>query len=115
MRKVIILLFAALALQAQSPTGNAENGGKLFNTKYRCYSCHGWDGHGGSGARLVPMKLPEAAFVAYVRSPKQMPSYSAKMVSDAELTDIYAYIKTLPLSPDAKDIPLLSSILNNTK
>jgi mono/diheme cytochrome c family protein len=97
---------------AQAPTGNAANGKVLFDTKYRCYSCHGFDGHGGQGARLVPMKLAQAAFIAYVRNPRQMPPYGEKIVPDSEMADIYAYIKSLPESPDVKSIPLLNSLLN---
>ena len=107
MHRAILFLLAAVALNAQ----DAKNGKVLFETKYRCYTCHGYDGHGGQGARLVPMKLPQAAFIAYVRNPRQMPAYSAKIVPDAEMADIWTYIKTIPESPDAKSIPLLSSLM----
>ena len=40
----------------------------------------------------------------------QMPSYSAKALSDQQLADIWAYIKTLPDSPPAKDIPLIEEL-----
>jgi hypothetical protein len=40
-----------------------------------------------------------------------MPSYSAKALPDDKLADIYAYIKTLPTSPDAKNIPLIQELL----
>ena len=106
-RVFLLLLLATVASQAQ----NAGNGKTLFDTKYRCYTCHGFDGHGGSGARLVPMKLPQAAFIAYVRNPRQMPAYSAKILPDAELADIWSYIKSMPESPDAKSIPMLSELL----
>jgi hypothetical protein len=33
------------------------------------------------------------------------------VISDAQLVDIYAYIKTLPTSPDAKSIPLIQELL----
>ena len=57
------------------------------------------------------MKLPQAAFIAYVRNPRQMPAYSAKILPDAELADIWSYIKSMPESPDAKSIPMLSELL----
>jgi mono/diheme cytochrome c family protein len=107
MYRVILLLLAAFVLQAQ----DAKNGKALFDTKYRCYTCHGFDGHGGQGARLVPMKLPQAAFIAYVRNPRQMPAYSAKILPDAELADIWTYVKSIPESPDAKSIPMLTELL----
>ena len=67
-------------------------------------------GQNGPGARLVPMRMTQAGFVNYVRSPRtrQMPSYSTKVLSDAQLGDVYAYIKTLPASRAAKDIPELN-------
>ena len=39
-----------------------------------------------------------------------MPSYSEKVLSNAQAADIYAYIKSLPNAPTAKDIPLLTDI-----
>ena len=107
-RAMAVALALAVALSAQTPAGDAAKGKDLY-LKYSCYACHGFSGQNGSGARLVPMKLASAAFVAYVRSPRtrQMPSFSAKVLSDQQLTDIHAYIKTLPESKPAKDIPAL--------
>src|ERR1700742_1821712 len=105
----LIALFASFAC-AQSPAGDAKHGKELF-LSYACYSCHSFDGHGGAGARLVPMPLNQTAFVAFVRNAGRMPSYSSKVISDANLTDIYAYIKTLPASPDGKNIPLIQQLL----
>lgn len=109
---LLALTLVAATANAQSPSGNAANGKVLFDTKYRCYTCHGWDGHGGQGARLVPMKLSQAAFLAYVRNPRQMPPYTSKTVPDPEMADIYAYIKSLPESPEAKNIPFLNQLMN---
>lgn len=108
------LLGVGLA-SAQSPAGNAANGKELFLT-YGCYQCHGYSGQNGPGKHLVPMKFPQVAFTAYIRNPVKpnqidwMPSYSEKVLSNAQAGDIYAYIKTLPNAPAAKDIPLLTSI-----
>ena len=107
---VILALFAACA-QAQTPSGNAGNGKDLF-LKYSCYACHGFDGHGGDGARISATKLTQAAFTAYIRNPRQMPSYSTKVLPDAQVADLYAYVKSLPDSPPAKSIPVLNQILN---
>lgn len=110
----ILALAAALAMlsvAAYGQQGDAKKGGKMF-VDYSCYACHGFSGQNGPGKRLVPMKLAAVAFTAYVRSPgtNQMPSYSAKVLSDAQLADIWAYIKTLPDSPEAKDIPLVQQL-----
>ena len=99
-------ILASTGLQAQS--ADAKAGKDLF-VKYSCYACHGFSGQNGPGARLVPMKMTSNGFIAYVRSPRtrQMPSYSAKVLPDGQLGNIYAFIKTLPDSPPAASIPAL--------
>ncbi len=37
-----------------------------------------------------------------------MPPYTDKAVSDSELADIHAFLRTLPQPPAVKDIPLLN-------
>ena len=112
-------LFPVIALlAAASARGDAKRGKELFTT-YSCYACHGFSGQNGNGARLVPMKFPEAGFIAYVRNPpraNQMPSYSPKVLADKDLADIYAYIRTLPDSaPAATSIPILNQILSQSQ
>ena len=41
-----------------------------------------------------------------------MPPYPPKVLSDQELTDIYAYIQSVPKAPDYKSIPLLTGMQN---
>jgi mono/diheme cytochrome c family protein len=105
----ILILAVIAAAQSKSPAGDAARGKELY-VKYTCYACHSFDGHGGAGARLVPMKMLLPVFTAYVRAPRQMPAYREKVMSDAELADVYAYIKSIPESPAAKNIPLLSQL-----
>lgn len=89
--------------------GNVENGKKAF-IQHGCFSCHGYSAEGGPGARLAQNPIPFQAFVQYVRRPRRsMPPYGTQ-VSDQELADIYAFIKSIPPSPDAKTIPLLTSV-----
>jgi mono/diheme cytochrome c family protein len=109
-RLLLLATLIALSAIAQTPAGDAKHGKELF-LSYSCYSCHSFDGHGGAGARLVPMPLNQAGFIAFVRNAGRMPSYSSKVLPDAQLADIYAYIKTLPTSPDAKSIPLIQELL----
>jgi mono/diheme cytochrome c family protein len=109
LKTAALLLGLAALSAAQSPGGDAKKGKDIY-VKYSCYSCHSFDGHGGAGARLVPMKLPLVAFIAYVRNPRQMPSYSSKVMPDADLADVWAYIRTLPDSPAVRDIPLLNQL-----
>ena len=105
---------AAPSAGAAGPSGNVQQGKQLF-LDYSCYACHSYDGHGGPGARLVPMRMTLAGFTAYVHNPRQMPPYSAKVLSDAQLADLFAYVKSLPESPAAKNIPLLSRIISETR
>jgi len=111
--RIAVMLAALVAALQPSPpaAGDAQNGKELY-LKYSCYACHGYDGHGGAGARLVPMRMNIPGFTAYVRNPRQMPPYTAKVLSDAQLADLFAYLKSLPESPPAKDIPLLTRIIN---
>jgi hypothetical protein len=37
-----------------------------------------------------------------------MPPYTAKVVSDQELADIYAFLVTIPAPPAANTIPILA-------
>jgi len=37
-----------------------------------------------------------------------MPPYTSKALPDQDLTDIYAYLKSIPMPPKGKDIPLLN-------
>ena len=94
---------------SETLTGNADNGKKLF-AAYGCFECHGRQGAGAStGPRIGPPAITLAAVLRYVRAPTgQMPPYTAKVVSDQDLTDIYTYLKSFPLPPAASSIPLLN-------
>jgi len=117
MKKILLatgaLMLCCVAMQAQNaaPAGNAENGKKLW-AKDNCYSCHGFDGHGGAGVKIAPKPIAVNAFIAIVRKPPQsnMPTFSAKVISDADLRDMWAYLNTIPANPDPKNIPLLSAL-----
>jgi mono/diheme cytochrome c family protein len=92
-----------------TPTGNAKNGKAIYTTA-GCYECHGREAQGGAGTgpKLGPAPIPYAAFVFQVRTPRdQMPPYTAKVLSDAELADIYAFVQAAPQPPKVDSIPLL--------
>jgi mono/diheme cytochrome c family protein len=94
-----------------APAGNAQNGRKLF-VSYGCFECHDREGQGGAGTgpRLAPKPIPFVALSAYVRHPSgQMPPYTAKVVSDKDLADIYAFLLSIPQPPPVKSIPLLNN------
>lgn len=89
--------------------GDPENGRKLYNA-IGCWSCHGYAAQGArTGPRLAPNPIPFAAFANYIRAPGgDMPPYTAKVVSDAELRDIYAFLMTIPPPREVSDIPPLN-------
>jgi mono/diheme cytochrome c family protein len=91
------------------PAGNIQNGKKLF-TSYGCFECHGHQAEGTSvgGPRLGPNPISFPAFIKYVRQPTgQMPPFTIKVTSDADLADIYAFLQSLPHPPKADSIPAL--------
>jgi mono/diheme cytochrome c family protein len=94
---------------SDAPAGNAENGKRLF-TKDGCYECHGREGQGSNmaGPRIAPDPIPFDSLVRYVRKPSgEMPPYTAMVVSDQELADIYSFLQSRPHPPTAKAGPLL--------
>jgi ubiquinol-cytochrome c reductase cytochrome c subunit len=109
MWRLTCLVVACCCLLAQTPAGNQVTGKTLFS-KYGCYQCHGTVGQGtNAGPRLAPKPITLPALTAYVRAPKgQMPPYTSKVVSDAELADIRAYLASIPEPPPANSIPLLN-------
>jgi len=108
MRLCLLLVVCAVAVWTETPS--AQNGRRLFN-RFGCYQCHQKEAQGAAatGPRLGPHPIPYANFSKYVRQPSgQMPPYTAKVVKDSELADIYAFLQSLPEPPVAKDIPLLN-------
>jgi mono/diheme cytochrome c family protein len=92
-------------------SANSEKGEHLY-TAFGCYECHGFQGQGSTqtGApRLGPPQIPFSGFVAYVREPtSQMPPYSSKAVSEAQLADIYVFLRSRSKATPSKNIPLLN-------
>lgn len=82
--------------KGDAPSGDAANGHKIF-VRYGCYECHNYAANGGpAGARLAPNPIPYAQFSRYVRKPSgEMPPYTAKVVTDQELADIYAFLRSI--------------------
>jgi ubiquinol-cytochrome c reductase cytochrome c subunit len=106
---------ASTAFAAQAaPQGDAAKGKANFE-RVGCYQCHGHMGQGGrEGPRIAdPVPLAWPALQAWVRTTSgDMPPYTPKVLSDQELIDIYAYLQSVPKSPDYKTIPLLSGMQN---
>lgn len=97
------------ATPASTPTGNVENGGVLYK-KVGCYQCHSNEAQGGlSGPRIGPNVVPFARFLQYTRHPTgEMPPYTAKVLSDQEIADIYAWVQARPKPPAVDTLPQLA-------
>jgi mono/diheme cytochrome c family protein len=99
------------AKQESSVAANASNGQRLF-VRDGCYECHGYLGQGSTstgGTRLGPPQIPLSAFVSYIREPTgQMPPYTAKVISNEDLAEIYNFLKSVPPPPPLKSIPILN-------
>ena len=94
-----------------APAGNARTGQTLF-LKIGCYQCHGNEGQGGAaGPRIAPAPmLAFRAFTAYLRSPRgEMPPYTAKVLTEQNLADIYAYLTARTVPAAVESIPLLKT------
>ena len=121
MRFLIFLVMFASTLAAQAPAqatgaapaqaapaGNVENGKKLYLER-GCYQCHNTLAQGGEGPRLAPRPISFQAFMKELRQPRdQMPPYTAKVISDKEIADIYAFLLTIPPPPAVTAIPILN-------
>ena len=90
---------------------DVNRGKTLFDNTYRCYACHGYAGETGS-PRLVPMSRTEESFVDFVRKPTRPAMPSFVDVPAKDLSDVYAYLRSLKSTARAADtIPLLRDIL----
>jgi len=108
---IATLFLPVLAAAQSASSGNADSGKRLF-LRDGCWECHGFAGQGGrDGARIGATSLTLQGVIRYVRRPTgSMPAFTDKLISDQELTDIYAYLKSLPPVKAAKDVPLLNQL-----
>ena len=109
--RVVLALAVAIAGHAAAqapaePRGDAASGGKLFVDR-ACWQCHGLAAQGGgiAGPRLAGKVQVWAAFSAYVRHPaEEMIPYTAKVLPDQELADIFAWLRSLPPPPAVESL-----------
>ena len=98
------------APRVRRPPGTPEAGRRLFTAK-SCYLCHGTEGQGGVPyPRIARLQRGQDNFIRYVRRPARMAAYSEAVVSDAELADIYAFLRSLPAPTPVDEIPLLKQM-----
>jgi len=95
-------MLAAQAPPQQAPPSAAASSierGRVDFVKVGCAQCHGREAQGSptTGPRLGPGGLPYQAFARYVREPRlQMPPYTEKILPDAQLADLYAFVQSRP-------------------
>jgi mono/diheme cytochrome c family protein len=71
-----------------------EPGQRVYADK--CSQCHGAEARGGKGPRLVPFEWSYEQVLDQVRHPLcDMPPMPASEVSDEEVAQIVAYLKTI--------------------
>ena len=115
-RSLFAVMFAACVAgaggacgQAADPPGDAGNGKRVYMA-VGCSQCHGTVGQGSrpTGPHIAPDPMPYEAFAGLVRHPPNiMPPYTTVVLSDQQLTDIYAYLLTIPPLIDPKAAPIL--------
>ena len=93
--------------------GNRDSGKRLYE-KHTCFFCcsrHRRSGRRRRRARGGGVREIFQGFTRYVRQPRgQMPAFTDKILSDQDVADIFAYIRSLPAAKPVKDIPLLESV-----
>ena len=129
-RRIVTLAFALaastlLTLQNASaqtnppaaPAGDQPRGKAAFMS-YGCYECHGTVAQGNyfGAPHLAPHPIPFAALLGYIRKPAgQMPSYAASILPEKDVSDIYAYLSSIPAGKTAPEIPMLSGVTTKPK
>ena len=104
---VLVLLFGVKGW-SQQPSGGDAVKGKATYLRVGCYECHGTAGQGGTGPHIGPNPRTVESLVTFLRKPVGMPAYSPKVLSDADIADIRAYLASLPAPPAVASIPLLN-------
>ena len=104
---IVVLLFTMTAWSQQPPAGDAAKGKATF-LRVGCYECHGTAGQGGTGPHIGPTPRTVDSLITFLRKPTGMPAYSPKVLSDAEIADIRAYLASIPLPTPVANIPLLN-------
>jgi mono/diheme cytochrome c family protein len=105
-----VVLGAAAVLAADKP--DVARGKKLYIST-GCYQCHGTTGEGGgnAGPRVAPSPMPYEGFLQQIRKPRaRMPFYTAVVMPDKDVTDIYAYLLTIPKGKTPDEIPMLKTL-----
>ena len=109
-----ILAAGSGALSAAESGDAAANGKRLYVT-VGCFECHGREGQGGAFNGPAPAlagflsgKTALDLIAAVRRGPNDMPVYTEKVLSNQDLNDILAYIRSLPGPSDPQNYAQLN-------
>jgi ubiquinol-cytochrome c reductase cytochrome c subunit len=109
------LALAVLALAFVSPSAASAAAApaevarlKAAYVKSGCWSCHGYEGQGGSTGPKISPPQPYAAFSAFVRNTTgAMPPFTTAVLPEQDLRDLHAYLQAIPPGPNAAAIRIL--------
>jgi mono/diheme cytochrome c family protein len=96
-RRVLVLSASMLCLELLITSAHASDDppGKVPYDRV-CRVCHGPEGRGNQGPRLVPFEMDGDELIVQVREGSgEMPPISENRVSDDEVKQIAAYLKSL--------------------
>jgi mono/diheme cytochrome c family protein len=107
---VVGLMLAGAAVHADDESGDVERG-RVTYLRVGCYECHGTRGAGGgiAGPAIAPRLVPREVFSVQLRNPARgMPPYAVGVLSQQDISDLYAYLRSLPQGRPASEIPELN-------
>jgi mono/diheme cytochrome c family protein len=91
---------ALLGLALPGGTARAQSGAGKAAFEHMCAGCHGVEGVGDVGPRLVPFTKSNRELLGIVREGTgQMPALSVRDISDEELAAVADYLRSLSQKP----------------
>ena len=105
---IVVCALACVGSAAAPDRLTAAARGRQVYVADGCAQCHGYSGQGTVGPRLAPNPIPLDIFTRQMRNPRGvMPIYTSQVLSEADLADLYAYLKSVPQPVPAAQISML--------
>lgn len=96
---IAAVVAAAFSVAFSATAQDASHGGELYDS-LECADCHQEDASGGIGPRLAGTTLSIDAVRDQLRHPaRTMPVFGPDRLSDADVADIFAFLRSLPDQP----------------